>query len=357
MEDILDDKLNLQILEDICAGNFVGVNYSYLAKKLRKHRNTVRKEVMGLFSNGIINKPIFPFFGHYKEHPLMILVYADMPLTKKVINWIKTDDHVFAAYKVKEGEYNLLLFLFHRNFLRYNLWRKEIVKKRKIPPRRGRYHASASFFPTELMVKYDPAANIDLLEAKFARKGKLVLNDYSISKLGLQILRCLLKGEGIRLNEHLLAKKLGIHRKTLQRRIELMQKHNRILSPVCRFPSLFSYPDSLLMISLLEITKEEKKIINYLKKDPHVSMIFGICSGRYNYLLFETFDKIQDSIEWEHAMISKFKDCFGQNEILFLAPNMTVNVDQQKVSLSVIRKKLEMLENMPKEKIWDPFER
>ncbi len=355
MTDLLNDELNLRILDKICFGTGVSVNYSYLSRKFKKHRATIKKEVQNLFSHKIINRPVFPFIGQYKEHPIMIMVYADIPLNEKTEKWIKEDHHIFAAYKVRRGPYNLLLFIFHRSLLRYHLWRKSLTKEGKIPPREQRQPSLAMFFPTHYIIKYNPSGTISIFEDEFEKNGEIIINNLKIKKLTFDILKSLVNGEGIRVNENLLAKKLNTHRKTIKRRIKLMLENNLILPPVCRFPNLFCPPNSMLVISLIEITKEEEEILKYLRKDPHVSVIFEICYGRYNYLVFEAFRNLEERIRWEEKLHKRFKYCFGLNEAIFLAPNMVINIDQQKVSLKLIRKKLELLKINPKEEKWNPF--
>lgn len=355
MKDVLDDELNLKILRMICAGEGVSVNSSYLSKKLKKHRDTIKKRTDDLFKHEIINQPIYPFFGQFREHPLLILVQADIPFNKQFEDWITTDDHIFAAYKLKRGEYNVLLILFHRNILRYQLWRKSLVREGKIPPRDIRYPSSAFFFSTQMMIKYDPSAAVPLLKKAFEERGKISLNGYKFNKLSFEILENLTKGEGIRINEHYIANKLGVNRKTIRQRINKLLEEHMILQPVCRFPPFFCPPDSVLVISLVEIKKKEKELVDYFKQDPHISLAFQICSGRFNYLLFETFEQVGDHIKWEHDLSKKFEDCLGVSDATYLTPNMMITMEQQKVSLAVINKKLELLKEKPKKVTWTPL--
>ena len=57
MTELLEDELNLKLLQEICSGNGVEVNISQLAKKLNKHRKTIKDRVNRLFENNIISKP------------------------------------------------------------------------------------------------------------------------------------------------------------------------------------------------------------------------------------------------------------------------------------------------------------
>lgn len=355
MADILDDELNLKILRMICTGEGVSVNYSYLSKKLRKHRDTIKKRADELFKHKILNQPIYPFFGQLREHPLMVIVQADIPFNKKLENWVLTDDHIFAAYKLRRGEYNLLLILFHRSILRYQLWRKSLVPEGKIPPRDVRYPSAASFFSNQLMIKYDPSSATALLREVLEKRGSLTLNNYKLNKLSFEILDNLTKGEGIRINENYLAVKLNINRKTIRQRINKLLGEHMILKPACRFPAFFCPPDSVLVMSLLEIKKNEKELEKYFKRDPHISLAFQICHGRYNYLLFEVFEEVADHIKWEHELNQKFTKCLGVSDAVYLTPNMMIDINQQKVSLAVINKKLDLLKNPQPQAVWNPL--
>ncbi len=355
MADVLDEETNLKILKMICSGKGVSVNYSQLSNILKKHRDTIRKRTDELFKHKIINKPIYPFFGQFKDHSLMIIVQADIPLNKQFENWISTDDHIFAAYKLRRGEYNVLLILFHRSILRYQLWRKSLVKEGKIPPRDTRYPSTASFFSTQMMIKYEPSAAIKLLREVLEKRGRVMLNDYKVDKLSFEILEKLVQGEGIRVNENQIAQELGLSRKTVIQRINKLLQEHMVLNHTCRFPAFFCPPDSVLVISLLEVKKNETEIEKYFKQDPHISLAFQICHGRYNYLLFEVFEEVADHIRWEHEINKKFKNCIGVSDATYLTPNMMLNMDQQKVSLAMIKKRLDLLKHPEKEPSWNPF--
>lgn len=356
MAELLNDVLNLRLLKLICRGEGLSINYSELSKKLKYHRDTIHKKTDELFKNNLLSKPVFPFFANYYIHQMLVIVQAELPHDNKLEQWIKSDDHIFAAYKLRRGGYNTLLILFHKNITHYTKWRTELVKTGKIPPRDMRFPSSASFFSTQNMIKYNPAAPAELLGEVLKEKGNLEINGYKFSKLSFDILHCLLNGTGIKVNESYLAKKLNVSRKTIQWRIKKLLDDHMIITPVCRFPAFFGPPDSVLVIEFLEIKKEEEsEVIKKIKKDPHISMGFRICSGRYNYLLFEVFKNVGDHIKWQNRLGEEMPGCFGTNDAIYLTPNMMFGKEQQEMAIETLDKMLKRLRHPPKEKKWWPF--
>ncbi len=343
MSELLDDKLNLLLLQEICSGNGLEVNLAYLSRLLKRHRNTVRDRVSSLISHGVIDRPVVPFLGLFRERPLLAVIYADLPETKKITEWIRGDTNIFGAYRVRDGEYNTMLFTFHTDLWEYQVWRDSLVKGGKIPERRLRAPSSTLYFSNKLIEKYQPNAAIDLIEQQFARKGEIEINGYFLDRLAVNILKLLLDGRGIRMNESYLSTKLGMHRSTIRRRTLRMQQRELIHQPLCRFPLFFTPPNFLLVFSMLEV-REPEKFLRDVNRDPHVGLAYNISEGRYNMLLFESHLSIEDYLRWERTYESKYRKCFGSIKNNYLSPRMNVTIDQQKVSLGAIREKLKRLE-------------
>jgi hypothetical protein len=167
------------------------------------------------------------------------------------------------------------------------------------------------------------------------------INGYKINGLGFEILKKLLLGEGIRTNENQLAEKLDVHRKTIERRIAMLLNENVVGPPLCRFPNLFVLMNQILVYYLVEIKKSQDKIIRAIKADPHIPLMFETNIGRYNLLLFGTFFTVEEHFEWEERYDQRFPDCIGAMKKIYLSPTMTASIDQQKVSLGIIRQKKE----------------
>lgn len=341
MSELLNDKVNLDLLENICSGTGLSINISALSHSLKKHRNTIGDKVRGLVEHKIINKPIYPFIHLYQECPLLVIVRADFPRNEGIEKFLIEDEHIFAAFRSKDGEYNTLLIEYHKDLYSYNLWRKAIVKEKRIPPRETRYPADALFFSNKLITKYKPHCPIYIMEEAFKKKQRMEINKYELDELSFHILKKLLTGEGIRTNENLLSEKMGVHRKTIERRISSLLKEKIVLNPVCRFPKFLVPPNYILVYCLIEVKKSMDKILKAIEIDHHIPLALESGTGRYNLLLFGTFFTVEEHFEWEEEYDRRFPGCFGAMKKIYLSPDMTYSIDQQKVSLNIIKCKKE----------------
>jgi len=66
--------------------------------------------------------------------------------------------------------------------------------------------------------------------------------------------------------------------------------------------------------------------------------------GGYNLVLFSTFYKIEDHLEWQEELDKRFPDCIGSVKDTYLSPKMTFSIDPEFVSLCIIQNKLKHLE-------------
>jgi len=338
-----DDLLDLMLLENICSGYGVEINIASLSRQLKKHRRTIRERVSALLSKRIVDRPVAPFKALFNELPLLVISYADLPYDEKVIEWLKEDKNIFAAYRIREGESNMVIFEFHKSVWDYHVWREGIVASGKIPERGKRAPSHNYYFSNQGIFKYEPSIGIKLIEEEFKKKGCMEINGHEVDEVDIEILKCLLRGEGIRINENLLAKKINVSRRTILKRIQRLQERGVILKPLCRFPNFFVPPNFLLMLSMIEVRGYKSKIIEEVLADNHISLAYHISNGRYNLLLFQNHKDIEDYLTWEDSYTSKYPECFGSIKLTILSPKMTILIDQQKVSLGIIRSKIEQL--------------
>ncbi|MFH0849217.1 MAG: hypothetical protein V1857_06925 [archaeon] len=336
----MEDETNLLLLRSLVSGETVSVNVSTLSQKLARHRNTVRRAVSRLLEHKVVNPPVCPFVGLYKEYPLLVVVRADLPYNTLVRDWVAHDRHIFAAYWSRQSEYNMLLFIYQKDVLAYQLWRESLIEERKIPPRQSRFPSSSIYVSNQLMLKYEPSAATSLMREELTKKGSIEINGLTMGKLEFQVLENLVNGGVFKLNETLLSKKLGIHRKTVRKRIEQMAGDGWILKPVCRFPDLLCPPNYVLAYSMMEIRKGRERVTAAFQGDPHVSMLLRISIGGYNVLLFSAHQSVTEHMEWEQFLSRRFPGCIGYVDTTYLSPRTKILIDQQKVSLGIIEDRL-----------------
>lgn len=345
MSELLDDRENLLLLESLVSGEAVSVNFSALSKILNKHRNTIKKKVDVIFERKIIDRPLCPFFGLYKIYPLLVVVHLNLPADERFVKWVKEDPHIFAAFRSRQGEYDTLLFIYHQNITSYQKWMEllpSILKmKYGISERDTRLVSSTTYFSNQLMIKYNPSSGIILIEDDFKDRGELTINGHELDETDLKIIKCLVSGKGIKISQTLLCQKTGLHRKTVERRIEAFLKEGLISEPVCRFPNFFVPPNYILTYSLYEIKDSKEKVMEEIRKDPQAPIAINIIHERYNLLLFGNYRSISDHLRWEESYRKRFPNSFGSASITYLSPEMTISFDQQIVSLSIIKDRFE----------------
>lgn len=345
MDDLLNDELNLKLLKYIISGKGVEVNISELSKTLNKHRNTIKNRVEKLFEHKIINTPRYPFPWLFKELPLMVISRNNFLRDEKTKHFIEYSDSIFAAFFFKEEEYNTLMISFHKNVCIHQQWDEEIVKRGVIPYREEGYHSQVLHLGTGCFEKYSPSVPITLIEQnmKYGRQKSIL--GYELDKLSLEILKKLLIGIGIRTNENFLANELSIHRKTIERRLNILIKKEVINKPVCRFPGLIVPPDYILVKSLIQVKKDFEKILENFKADHHITWIIKAVTGRggYNLVIFSAFYRIEDHLEWQEKIDQEFPNCIGAIKNTYLSPSMTFSISPEYVSIRIIKNRLKQL--------------
>ena len=272
----------------------------------------------------------------------MVITRADLPRDELTNKFIEEDPHIFAAFFIKDEEYNTLLIKYHKDIYSHLIWRDAVIRDGKLPLRETRYPSDAMFFSNKTFLKYHPEYMVHLISNDL-EKHNGVLNGYEVDALSLRILRKLVYGSGIKTNEHFLSTQLDAHRRTIERRIATLLEAKIILPPSCRFPRFLVPPDYTLVISLVEIKKECDKVVKAWINDPHVPFIMRVSMGRYTHMIFCNFYRMRDHLEWGEDYNRRFPDCIGAIKNVYLSPSMMFSIAQQYVSLGIINQKLETL--------------
>ena len=346
MTNLLNDKLNLRILNLIVSGEGVEINISELAKKLNKHRNTIKDRVDDLINYKIINKPQYPFAYLYTELPLMVISRINLLRDDKTKHFIESDDSIFAAFFFKEEEYNTLTISFHKNVCEHQKWYENAIVSEKIPFREEGYNSQVIHLGTGCFVKYNPSIAIKVIEENMKQEIQKSIRGYELDEIAFEILKRLLRGEGVRTNENFLSKELKVHRRTIERRIRTLKIEGIVSRPVCRFPRVIVPPEYILVKSLFQLKKQYNTILKELKNDPHISWIIKGVTGRggYNLVVFSSFYKIEDHLKWQEELDQRFPSAIGSIKDTYLSPAMTFSIVPEYISTCIIKNKLKQFE-------------
>ena len=343
MSQILDDSLNLELLRLICSGEGVEINVSELSQRLKKHRNTIASRIENLFSNKIIERPFHPLPKVFAEYPLLVFEKVNLPRNQKTNKWIEHDPHIWAAFFVKDEEYNRLLIELHEDLHAYQEWSDRIINDEwaSLPSGQESISSDAIYLSTKAIIKNDPVASIELLKTQFQNSPELTINGLIMDQLYPDLIEALVLGNGVWTNPNSLSRKLDVHRVTIQRRLDLLLQENIISNPVSRFPRIWAPPEYFIVLSLIELKKEKDRISKTLIEDPHTSLIVRAGAGKYNLLTISSFSRLRDHLTWEEKLDQKFSGSIGAIKNLYLSPSMTFSIHQQYVPLEYLKKRLE----------------
>jgi hypothetical protein len=337
---MIDEELDYPLLRNLVHGNSVTVNIHALTKALKKHRNTVRQRVQEIFENKVLTRPFFPFVRLFKEYPLLVLTEVSLPYDDEIDKWFREDPHIFAAFRSRYSEYNTLLLLYHKDITSYELWREKLAVERKVLLVDGSLpRSSTSFYSNQLRIKYEPNAPVYLMEEELKTRGEILTNGYRLDRLSFQIVKLLAEGKCIKLNESQLAKKLGLHRRTVVRKTQELIDEEWISDPLCRFPSFFTPPNYVLGICKIEIRSDKEAFIQTLRNDPHVTMALNTSQDEYNILLFAAFRSLDEELRWEIRNDMRFRKTMGKVDIHFYSLTNIVDMSQRRIHLGIMDEK------------------
>ena len=338
--ELLEDEINLHLLRYLVSGNGVSVNINAISKDLKIHRATVKRRVEWLYEKEILTPPFYFFPYLYEAYPLLVLAKADMPRTKELIDFLKDDSHIFAAFSCMEGPYNTFLFEFFTSLESYHNWREQIVKEQKIPSRENSAQADVYIFSNKLTFKYDPNCFVRELRRNFDKNGFVEINGIKLDKTSFFILENVMNGKYVLRNDAFLSRELKISRKTVKNRVQIMTSKGIIGKPKCFFPNLFIPPGYNLIVSMIEVKSNIKQIKSYMTNNDNISRAQEASTGRYNFLIFSAFSTIENFFEMGDEMVSNFPDSIGGISNIILSSKTIHAIKPQKLSLTWIERKL-----------------
>jgi len=338
--DHMSNELSLRVLRHLVSGEGVAVNINSLSKALDMHRATAGKRVQWLFDNHILDPPTCSFPQVFKEFPLFVLAWADIPRTEQALEFFKDETNIFAAFSCMEGPYNTLLMEFFKDMDSYQNWRERIVTEQKLPSRDKRAPAEVQMFSNNLAFKYNPTCFLRDMQVEFRMRGKVELGGHVMDQSTFPIFQALMKGEHIRVRSTFMAKELDQDSRKISRRVQMLRDDGFISGPRCYFPNLLVPPGHNMIVSLLEVKEQKELVKRAIMMDNHVPRALRISSRRYNMLVLSAFAKVEEFFEWGEALKDRFGDDIGGIQNTILSSKMVHTIKTQKVSLGIIERRL-----------------
>ena len=338
MTDILNDQLNVELMKLVCAGKGVEINISELSEHFRKHRNTVTSKIELIFEHRIADKPFHPFPLLLERYPFFVIEKCRFPRNKKTNEWIEVDPYIWAAFFFRDEEYNTLLFELHKDLYHYQMWKDRIIDEGQIALDQGCDYvpSEAIYFHSKAIIKYDPSAVFKIFKTNQQEGIHGKINGLEIDNTTLNLLEALLYGRGVWTNSNYLANQLGVNRRTVQRRLNILLERRIISQATSRFPRIWVPPRYFMVMSLLEIRAHKDRISTILSADPHVSFLAKTKAGRYNYMSIGGFYRMRDHLAWEEEYGERFSGSIGAVKNYYLSPAMTFSIHQQYVALEYL---------------------
>ena len=120
-------------------------------------------------------------------------------------------------------------------------------------------------------------------------------------EINLRLLRYLVSGNGVMVNVRAMAKEMGVHRATVQRKITLLHSAQILNPPFYSFPQLYvEYP-------LLVLVKADMPRLGNVKEfyidDSHIFAAFSCMEGPYNTFLIEFFKDLESYHSWREQIV------------------------------------------------------
>jgi hypothetical protein len=343
MQKLLQNELNLKLIELLCTGIGVEVSSTQHSKLVKKHRNTIMNKANKLFQYKIIDRPLCSFHWIFDVYPLLIIEKCLFNRDLVTETFIKNDPHIMKGFLFRENEYNTLLIQLHRDLYSYQKWKDDLKKNKRINSNKNGYLSEALLLSTKNLLKYDPSASILIIEQHFKNGRYKDINGLLIDEISLDLLKNLLAGKGIKINENLLADKLHVHRRTVQKRIQQLISEKIITNPLCRFPRIWIPPEYFQVLSLIEIKEKNEAIINALIKDPRVPVLLKTNERHFNLVVFSNFHNMEDHLSWQENYDLRFPRSFGEIKNSYLSPAMTFSIEQEHISKKYIQESIKNL--------------
>jgi hypothetical protein len=345
---LLEDSRNLRILLELVSGDAVSVNVNQLSRSLGRHRATIDHRVKAMMEHGVLDPPIYPFHGVFRVYPILAIVNLDTRGLRSqgggLTRWMHEDPHIFAAFHSRRWSHDTLLLTYHESVASHQLWMGAIPETLStsygVDVKQDDFQSSVSYFSNQLMVKYSPGSGVNLIEKTVQEEGSVMLGSLELDEFDVRIMRTLIEGRGIKTNISRLSVVSGLHRKTVEKRVNLLLTGRHIADPVCRFPGFLMPPGYLLTITEAQVKRLDEALINHLIEDPHVPVAIQTANEAGNLLLFGNHEDVDSYLCWAEDLRGLFPDRIGDASTTYLPPETAVAFNYKRVAVSYIKRML-----------------
>ncbi|MHA2297950.1 MAG: hypothetical protein ACXAEU_04485 [Candidatus Hodarchaeales archaeon] len=129
---------------------------------------------------------------------MLVIEKGDFSRDPKTNEWIEKDPYIWAAFFIKEEEYNTLLIEFHKNLYSYQIWKESIIDEEKISMTEIRpYPSEVTISTVESIIKFDPSVSIQIVEENHRKGRHSRINDLLMDGFSIDLLKMLLTGKVI----------------------------------------------------------------------------------------------------------------------------------------------------------------
>lgn len=350
MSELLDNLQNLKIIEYLVSGEAVNVNYSHLSRELSKSRDLLHRRVNNLVTNGIIEPPHFPFNYIFEAFPLFLIINMDIPdcfdCKPKIMQWLRDDPKVFAAYKFRQGEFGTLIFTFHEDLKSSHEWMAQIPftleEDYHVAKEHASFNSNTIYLSNQLLMKYNPCTGFNVIEKDFKKEGKISFNGYELDTLDLSIMQNLIDGKSINYNHNIISNQTGLDYRTVEKRVESFIKNKILMNPTCTFPNLFTPPNYFLSYMLARLEYPSDPCLRNLLSDEKIPVLWKTIQSKYNILLFYIHRNVRDLYVYSDDVTCKVLENAQKK---YLAHEPIARFDDKKISLHYIQQKINSISN------------
>jgi predicted transcriptional regulator len=345
---LLEDPRNLRIMLELVSGDAMSVNVNQLSRSLGRHRATIDHRVKEMMKHCVLDPPFYPFHGVFRVYPVLAIINLDTRGFNSqgggLVRWMREDPHIFAAFHSRRWSRDTLLLTYHESVASHQLWMKAIPESLStrygVDGKQGDLQSSVSYISNQLMVKYSPGSGVNLIEKTVREEGSVTLGGLELDELDVRIMRSLIEGKGIKTNISRLSAVSGLHRKTVEKRVNLLLTGRYIADPVCRFPEFLVPPGYLLTITKAQVKRLDEALISHLIEDPHVPVAIQTANEAGNLLLLGNHVDVDSYLGWVEDLRGLFPDMIGDISTTYLPPETVVAFNHKMVALGYIKRML-----------------